>query len=43
MYRFASTESFTPAENVGILNAQREKRPMSPHLAIYEKQVRSYS
>jgi hypothetical protein len=37
--RFASTEPVTAAENIGILNSQREKRPMSPHLAIYEKQV----
>lgn len=37
--RYASTEPVTPAENISILNSQREKRPMSPHLAIYEKQV----
>jgi hypothetical protein len=37
--RFASTEPVTAAENISILNSQREKRPMSPHLAIYEKQV----
>ena len=37
--RFATTESKTAAENIGILNSQREKRPMSPHLAIYEKQL----
>lgn len=37
--RYASTEPVTMAQNIGILNAQREKRPTSPHLAIYEKQV----
>ncbi|KAK8864511.1 succinate dehydrogenase, cytochrome b556 subunit [Kwoniella newhampshirensis] len=37
--RFVSTENLTPAENMALLNTQREKRPTSPHLAIYQPQL----
>ncbi|RXK37076.1 succinate dehydrogenase, cytochrome b556 subunit [Tremella mesenterica] len=37
--RFASTQPVTPADEIAILNNQREKRPTSPHLAIYQPQL----
>ncbi|ORY32795.1 hypothetical protein BCR39DRAFT_521603 [Naematelia encephala] len=37
--RFASTQPVSGPEEIGILNHQREKRPMSPHLAIYQPQL----
>lgn len=35
----SQTTSVTAAESVAILNAQREKRPNSPHFTIYQPQV----
>jgi len=37
--RFAAMTSITPPENMALLNSQREKRPQSPHLTIYQPQV----
>ncbi|WWD17182.1 succinate dehydrogenase, cytochrome b556 subunit [Kwoniella shandongensis] len=37
--RFIATDRLTPAENMALLNTQREKRPTSPHLAIYQPQI----
>lgn len=37
--RLASTESVTAAESIALLNSQRQHRPTSPHLAIYQPQV----
>ena len=39
--RFAATTSITPPDNMAILNEQRKSRPQSPHLTIYQPQVRS--
>ncbi|KAI9639425.1 uncharacterized protein MKK02DRAFT_39722 [Dioszegia hungarica] len=35
----SQTTSVTAAESVAILNAQREKRPNSPHFTIYQPQI----
>ncbi|KAF9000752.1 succinate dehydrogenase cytochrome b560 subunit [Cyathus striatus] len=37
--RTVQTESFTPAQNVDILNKQRLRRPSSPHFTIYQPQL----
>ncbi|KAJ6461497.1 cytochrome b subunit of succinate dehydrogenase, Sdh3p [Mycena vitilis] len=39
--RFIQTESLRPPASVDILNEQRLKRPMSPHLTIYKPQLTS--
>jgi hypothetical protein len=38
--RSIQTESLTPQENLALLNSQRTVRPNSPHLTIYQPQVR---
>ena len=37
--RSVQTESLPPSAAVDILNAQRIKRPSSPHFTIYEPQI----
>ncbi|KAJ7620747.1 SDHC, cytochrome b subunit of succinate dehydrogenase [Mycena polygramma] len=39
--RSIETESLPPPPSVDILNEQRLKRPMSPHLSIYKSQLTS--
>ncbi|WVQ80789.1 succinate dehydrogenase, cytochrome b556 subunit [Cryptococcus sp. DSM 104549] len=40
--RLASTQPMTPSEGIAFLNSQREHRPTSPHLAIYQPQITWY-
>ncbi len=37
--RWATTKSISEVDSLAILNGQREKRPNSPHLTIYQPQV----
>ncbi|TYJ54556.1 succinate dehydrogenase, cytochrome b556 subunit [Cryptococcus floricola] len=37
--RFASTEPMSASENIALLNSQRQFRPTSPHLDIYQPQL----
>ncbi|KAK1924290.1 hypothetical protein DB88DRAFT_489711 [Papiliotrema laurentii] len=37
--RWATTQTITEQENIALLNAQRLRRPNSPHFTIYQPQV----
>ncbi|KIR67411.1 succinate dehydrogenase, cytochrome b556 subunit [Cryptococcus bacillisporus CA1873] len=42
MNRLVSTQPMTDAEDITLLNSQRQHRPTSPHLAIYQPQLTWY-
>jgi hypothetical protein len=41
LFRFIQTQHLTTKDNLALLNEQRLKRPNSPHLTIYQPQVRT--